>query len=214
MRKLKKVRTKKSNGLNCLWNISNTHYAHIQEVRAEIKYMCTINLSPNEIICSFHNHHGTQVHGTQLHLRFKKIFLFPKSVNVYGLLHWSVYRVGWLLTTRKWWATILPWGWILVLSFPLFQCCGFPQTRMGRPPQHGGALHVLGMISVTWSLKSHKSTAPLKNSKALFQRIWAVSQGNGFLLGNIQRVVWPCEKIGHPWGKCLASADRKNKGSG
>lgn len=35
MRKLKEVRTKKS--LNCLGSISSRHYAHIQEVRAEIK---------------------------------------------------------------------------------------------------------------------------------------------------------------------------------
>lgn len=33
--------------------------------KGEIKYMCTINLSPNEIICSSCNHHGKQVHNTQ-----------------------------------------------------------------------------------------------------------------------------------------------------
>lgn len=78
----------------------------------------------------------------------------------------------------------------------------------------GNSLHASGMISVTRSLKSDKSTAPLKKSNMLFQRIWAVSQDNGFLQGNIQRVVWSWEKSGQPWGKCLASADRRNKSSG
>lgn len=101
MKKLKKVRTKKSKGLNCLGSISNRHFAHIQEERTDIKYMCTINLSLNEIISSSYNHHSKQVYNTQLHLRFETIFLFPKSIHIHGLLQRSVYRVGWLLTTRK-----------------------------------------------------------------------------------------------------------------
>lgn len=129
MRKVK-VRTKKS--LNCLWSTSSRCYAHSQEVRAEIKYMCTSNLSPNEIICSSYNHHSKQLYNTQSHLRFETIFLFPKSIYIYGLSHWSVHRAGWLITTRKWWATTCNNTLFLVLLSPLSQCCRFPHTGMER----------------------------------------------------------------------------------
>lgn len=66
--------------LNCLWSFNKRHCAHIQEVRAEIKYLCTIDLSPAEINCSSDNHHGKQVHNTQSHLRLETLH-FSDSKN-------------------------------------------------------------------------------------------------------------------------------------
>lgn len=59
--------------LSCLRSLNKRHCAHIQEVRAEIKYMCTIDLSPAEVNCSSDNHHSKQVHNTRPHLRFETL---------------------------------------------------------------------------------------------------------------------------------------------
>lgn len=66
------------------------------------------------------------------------IFLFPKIPNHFWVITLSMYREGWLLTTRKWWATTLPWAGVWVLSFPLSQCSRFIQAGVGWPPQPQG----------------------------------------------------------------------------
>lgn len=210
MRKLKKVRTEKTNGLNCLWSTSSRHYAHFQEVRTEIKYMCTINLSPNEIICSSYNHHSKQVYNTQLHLRFETFFLVPKSIYIYGLLHWSVYRALYQKMMSHNPATGLDsWG-----SHSHCPSTVGSQDRGGvaSPARRSPACprkDFSDMIFEEW-----QSNCIFEEQQHALSEIWALSQENGLLQGNIQRVVWSCEKIGHPWGKCLVSVDRMNKGSG
>lgn len=99
--------------LCCLWSFNKRHCAHIQEVRAEIgteiKYMCTTDLGPAETNCSSDNPHGKQYMVTS-QVWTTSFFCFQKSLTISGLLHRSRYRAGWLLTTRQWWATTLPWG--------------------------------------------------------------------------------------------------------
>lgn len=124
-------------GLNCLWSLHKRHCALIQQVRAEIKYMCTITPSVSVplkltavlIICSSDNGKQSTIRGYISGLKHF-IFLFPKILN-----HLQVISPVKVSQTENDEPQPCHGAGVRMLSFPLSQYCRFTQAGVGWPPQ-------------------------------------------------------------------------------